>query len=211
MDKDLLSNKLKEQSKDVLIHLLLETFDNLSSDSRFEIFNHLFNQDQNNVDILRDIKVFYEDSLSKKYYAPFNIDSKNFTHIPDKTKLWCNKIGDYYHKTCELTDMGDHKDAVECFDMLYYLEENMCEEIVFADELGGWMIPVKHSFIMPKYIESISKACSPLDFKKKMHSLMLMNDYYFNKFDVYMIATECCTAEQISLIVDLNPGEQKHQ
>ncbi|OHD19173.1 MAG: hypothetical protein A2086_14755 [Spirochaetes bacterium GWD1_27_9] len=213
MEKKLLIKILKKQKKDDLIKLLMTSFDNLSLSDQFQIFNEIYQKgliSKNNVNkIVNDIKIFYKESLSKEYYAPFDINSKNYMIIPEKTKIWCNKMADYYKKTIYLTNKCRHNLALECYDMLYYLENNMCEEIVFADELGSWMIPINQSEIMPKYVESISRVCKPEDFKNRIINLMEIDNYSFNKLSVYNEAIKIGTLEQKKEIKDLIKGFDK--
>ena len=46
------------------------------------------------------------------------INSKNFSHIPDKTDEWFDRLGDLLKDACKLTRQGDHAGAVACFDRL---------------------------------------------------------------------------------------------
>lgn len=39
-----------------------------------------------------DIELFYGQSLGGRYYAPFDINSKNFLHIPEESDAWFDEI-----------------------------------------------------------------------------------------------------------------------
>jgi hypothetical protein len=143
MKKEILAKALKKQTKDNLISLILNAYEVLNKAKRYEIFNSIYEHEEepkfNALKIFNAVKEFYEDSLANKYYAAFAINSKNFSYIPEETELWCEMIADLFYKTIELHNHEQYELAVKCFDMLFYLQENMCEEIVFADELGTWM------------------------------------------------------------------------
>ncbi len=82
-------------------------------------------------------------SMAGVYYAPFKINSKNWSHIPDETREWFDRLGDLLQASAQLTAQGNHLHAVACFGTLYTLIAAMedGEEIVFGDEIGSWMIP----------------------------------------------------------------------
>jgi hypothetical protein len=42
------------------------------------------------------------------YYAPFDINSKNFSDIPEETDAWFDEVSDYLEDSSRLTDQGDH-------------------------------------------------------------------------------------------------------
>jgi len=57
----------------------------------------------------------------------------------------------------------DHPQAVACFGLLYELIAAMAygQEIVFADELGSWMIPVEEKKAIAAYLKSLAVIASP--------------------------------------------------
>lgn len=69
--------------------------------------------------------------MAGHYYAPFEINSKNFSHIPEETDAWFDEISDYLEDSSKLTDQGDHKMAVQCFKLLHELIDKMEDGLVF--------------------------------------------------------------------------------
>lgn len=209
MEEKYLIKILQKQNKKQLINLLVKSFNVLNKAKRYQIFNDIYSKEisprYNSKIIFSEVNKFYNDSISKKYYAPFDRNSKNFSHIPEETELWCDIFANLLKKTMELTIHKDHDKAVQCFDMLFYLHENMCEEIVFADELGPWMISIKYSQIIPKYIESMAFVCTPEEFKKRIKLLMMIDNYEYNKLEVFNKAMKAGNQEQKKAIIDLNP------
>jgi len=112
-------------------------------------------------------------------------------------------IADLFKKTIELNLHKEHALAVECFDMLYYLQENMCDEIIYADELGSWMIPIKQSVVIPKYIESISKVCKPEEYKERIKLVMNIDAHDYQKSKIFDKAIEVASREQRKSIEEL--------
>jgi hypothetical protein len=115
---------------------------------------------------VKQIKEFRRDSMAGKYYAPFDINSKNFMHVPEETRAWFQRVGDLLVESQRLSERGDHQHAGACFRILYDLVEAMSsgEEIVFADEYGTWMIPVDERKIIPAYLASLAATSTPEEY-----------------------------------------------
>ena len=207
MEEEVLIKALEKQSKKQLIYLLLSSFDVLDDAKRFQVFNDIYYKEKtpafNSLKIYDAVKTFYNDSKAKKYYTPLAIDSISSSNVPEKTEIWFEMIADFFKKTIELNVNNEHKLAVECFDMLYYLQENMSEEIVFADELGSWMIPIKQSDVIPRYIESISKVCLPEEYKERIKLVMNIDAHDYQKSKILNKAFEVGNREQKKCIEEL--------
>ena len=69
----------------------------------------------------------------------------------------------------QLTSQGDHGWAVKCFDVLLDLIGHMekGEEIVFADEMGSWMIPIDDKDWIAAYMISLAATAEPAEFAAK--------------------------------------------
>jgi hypothetical protein len=94
--------------------------------------------------LLRQVRHFHSDSIAGVYYAPFMINSKNFMDHPAETRDWCDRFDRFARKAIGLTAMGQHKEAAECHRLLHDLMKRVDdgEEIIFASEVGSWMIPI---------------------------------------------------------------------
>ena len=104
--------------------------------------------------------------MAGAYYAPFAINSKNFMHIPDKTRAWFRRLGALLEASCRLTAQGEHQYAASCFRILYELIAAMelGQEIVFADEIGSWMIPGNEQEFIAAYMISLAATATPDEF-----------------------------------------------
>jgi len=58
--------------------------------------------------LLRAIKKFYRESLAETYYAPFNMNSKNYMFIPPETEAWFNQLGELLTASTRLNQQKDH-------------------------------------------------------------------------------------------------------
>jgi hypothetical protein len=113
--------------------------------------------------LLEDVEAFQRASLARMYYAPFGVNSKNYQHIPDKTKEWFAKLGKLLAASVQISARGDHEQAAACFWILYELIEAMerGKEIVFADEYGRWMIPGDEQEFIAAYMTSLATMATP--------------------------------------------------
>ena len=170
MNKEKLFKYLKIQDHSKLLDLLNLAFDAIDTNQRHEVFGRIITEvPPSPVEcnkLQTTIKEFYEKSLAGHYYAPFNINSKNFSDIPEETDAWFDEIGDYLEDCSKLTDQGDHEIAVQCFNLLHELIDKMedGDEIVFADEYGTWMITGDGKRFVKSYLTSLSKISTPEEY-----------------------------------------------
>lgn len=97
-------------------------------------------------EVIEAIHRFRQDSLEGKYYAPFEMNSKNYTFVPPQTEAWFDELSTWLGRACELAEEGEKKAALEGLSVLFELIENMTEGIVFAHETGEWMIISKYDY-----------------------------------------------------------------
>lgn len=204
MDKERVFNLLKKQPKSVLLDLLESAFDELKTSQRKWIFDDFAEQRPSAVDgedLLQEIQAFERESLSGLYYAPFDINSKNYMDIPEETEAWFDRIGDLLKDSAKLTEKGEHALAVQCFDILYKLIETMeegDEEIVFAEECGSWMIPCEKKDILASFIASMAATKSPEMFTASVLPLIRRDRIQSFSGKVYTSANRVASKEQRS-------------
>jgi hypothetical protein len=202
MDKDALFKCLKRQNKAVLLDLLQLAYDDMNSQQRRYVFSGMVEQLKPLKLIVKDViqesKKFYQDSLSGLYYAPFNVNSKNFSDIPEETQEWFDTLGDLLKESTQLAKQGEHGAAVESFYILYELIERMAsgEDIVFADECGTWMIPGSQSEFLDAYISSLAEVKVPEEYTEIVLLLIKRNRYSSFCKDVYSLAVKYAKKDQ---------------
>ena len=202
MDEDALFKALKRQTKATLLEFLSLAYYEMTTQQRRHIFGTLMEKSKPARAVARDVKKeseqFYRESIVGMYYAPFNMNSKNFSHIPEETEEWFEKLGDLLQASTQLTKQKDHKSAVESFDILYELIEKMeCgEEIIFAEEYGSWMIPGDEQDFLDAYILSLAAVKTPEEYATVMIPLLKRDSYtsFCNK--VYSLAVKHSNKEQ---------------
>lgn len=146
MDKDVIFDCIKSYSKQELLTLLDKAWEELSDAKCRNVFGHikyqLLKEGLDPVEHQDEVEAFCDASYKQHYYTPFNINSKNYRDIPEKTDEWFATMGELLDLTCDLVEQGEKEVAKTCFEQLYKLIETMenGEDIVFADEYGSWMI-----------------------------------------------------------------------
>jgi hypothetical protein len=202
MDKKELFELLKKQKTNVLIKLLQSAFDELNTNQRWKVFGDYIRKSKpsvvNGKKLLAEVKKFYKDSFDGMYYAPFDINSKNYSHIPEETEEWFDKLGELLEKSTLLTKQEEHKIAAECFSLLYDLIERMGkgDEIVFADEIGNWMIPGDEKTYIKSYATSLSAIATPEEYAKAMLPIIRDDSIYSFTNKAYSLITNAASKEQ---------------
>ena len=170
MDRHQLFESLAKEAPTVLLKLLERAYEELKIDQRRSVFGKYLStlppEPVEGEELLSAIEVFQQSSLAGEYYAPFAINSRNWSYIPEDTKAWFEKLGDYLQASQQLTEQGEHLYAVACFDILYALVATMedGEGIVFGEEIGGWMIPGDEKAYIKAYLTSAAATRNPQEF-----------------------------------------------
>ena len=202
MDEATLFKALKRQTKATLLELLHSAYDETNTQQRRRIFGALMKESKPSrtiaQDVIKESEDFYQDSLTGMYYAPFDINSKNFSHIPEETEKWFEKLGDLLQSSTQLTKQKEHQSAVESFKILYELIAKMeyGEEIIFADEYGSWMIPGDEDDFLDAYISSLAELKTPEEYTKMLTPLLKRDSYMSFCNKVYSLAVKHSNKEQ---------------
>lgn len=206
MDGERLFKFLKKQKKNDLLEFLQSSFNYMDTEQRRSVFGKFYNQIEpgriNGEKLLQKIQKFEQDSFAGEYYAPFEINSKNFSEIPQETEMWFEELNELLSSSTQLSKQGDHAVAIECFSILYDLIFDMDsgEEIVFADEYGSWMIPGDEKEYIRAYITSLAKIKSPEDFSDLVIPLIRRDSYESFANKVYNFAIKVATDGQKSYL-----------
>lgn len=206
MDRIRMFKFLADEEPAVLLDLLGKAFDEMDYDQRQFVFGRyaeaLPPAPVDGEVLLGRIEGFRSDSLAGVYYAPFDINSKNWTHIPEETKEWFGELGDLLKASTRLTEQGDYVHAVACFDVLYELIDVMesGEEIVFADEYGSWMIPGDEKQYIAAYMTSLAETASPEAFAETVAPLVRRDSYQSFSKQVYPSAIGVASEAQCAAL-----------
>lgn len=202
MNKERLFESLSEEGSKTLLALLTNAYEFLSSDDREFIFGeYVKNIPPAPIDgdkLLAEIEHFVSESRDGYYYEPFDIDSKNFMHVPEETELWFEKVSDLLQDSCQLTAQESYLQAVACFGLLYTLIGEMedGDEIVFGDEIGSWMIPGDEKQYLAAYINAVARTATPGHFADIVIPLAQRDSYQSLTGEVYVTACRVANAAQ---------------
>lgn len=202
MNKKYLFDSLRQQGPSTLLRLLEAAFDTMTTDQRHEVFGGLkidVNASQvSGKALLKEVQKFHDDSLKGVYYAPFDINSKNYMNIPEETKEWFEKLADLLGDAAMVSEKGNHHLAVQCFGILYELINRMedGEEIIFADEYGTWMMTADERVIIQACLRSLSAVSTPEEFTEGAIPFLKKDSYQSLHNDVYKTAIGIATREQ---------------
>ena len=93
------------------------------------------------------LRAFEQRSRSGAYYKPFFFDAKSFGFVPPETQLWYAEMTRWLDYGCAQALLGNPGHAFAILDRcLRLLDDTGDDNIVFADELGDWMLGSRHDY-----------------------------------------------------------------
>lgn len=206
INKATLFEAIDKMERTALLQLLQDAFENMNERTQRAVFGEIYKvhtkSERTPDDLLADIEAFYSRSLLGHYYAPFRINSKNFMDVPEETEEWFDKLGYYLDFTSELVAEKQYEAGIQCFKLLFELIDKMGdgEEIVFADELGDWMITTKTDYV-EHYIIAVTHAAETTTEYVAALIPRLQEDSYFSFYNkVYKKIKKHASKEQLQAI-----------
>lgn len=190
----------KKLKKTELIEYLESSFYEMDDKQRRDVFLELQNSTVNkNIKpkkLYSKVLEFYEKSVNGAYYAPFDINSKNFMNIPNETDEWFSEVSYYLDETSKLVEKKEYLMAKKCFEILYNsIEELGNGEVVFADEYGTWMILTKFDYDNA-YIISLSQTEDENKFAEKVLPLLIRDSYESLSSKIYSKIRKTANSKQ---------------
>jgi hypothetical protein len=202
VDEQEVFSYLQKQKKAVLLGYLRAAFGAMNAEQRRAVFADAVRKPpQAAVDgeqLWGEIDQFRRDSLARQYYAPFNMDSRNWRHIPEKTREWCHRFAGFAEGASRLSARGDHAQAIRSFGVLYELlgDMEMGREIVFAEEVGSWLIPGDQKAWLKAYLTSLAAAATPEQFTQAVIPLLERDSIQSFSNQAYASALRVANKEQ---------------
>jgi hypothetical protein len=202
MDKTRLFQFLSNENSTVLLDVLSAAYDEMKYDQREAVFGRYVEAlPPAPVDgevLLDEVERFRQDSYAEVYYAPFDINSKNWRYVPEETKEWFDQLGDLLQGSAQLTAQGNHLHAAACFRVLYELIGAMesGEEVVFGDEIGSWMVPGDEKEFIAAYMASLAATASPEEFTAAALPLIRRDTWQGFVTHAYTSATRAASEAQ---------------
>lgn len=149
-DKERILAQLAKQEKEDLLNWLegiLVVMDHTQLESIFgELVRAEFLRPLGAEEVLEAIRQFEERSYAGEYYNDSDIESTSYSYVPPQTEAWFDELGAWLDRVCQLVADGQQAAAREGFEILLKLIDNMSNDIVYADELGDWMVITKSDY-----------------------------------------------------------------
>lgn len=151
IDKRAIRTLMLQTNKEGLLQFLDACLESMNEEQLDSVFGNLYYeqviQQLPATLVLAKIKIFLKDSLAGMYYAPFEMDSKNYTWIPPETDAWYNQLSMWIDRSCELVQEGHRSIGKKCLDICFQLIDKQADgDTVFAHESGDWMIHSQHDY-----------------------------------------------------------------
>ncbi len=197
----LLDKLKKNELKEYLKTSFYEMNDEQKRDVFGEIYEEKLSGGRNLQKLYSEIKKFHEKSVNGDYYAPFMINSKNYSDIPQKTNEWFSELSYYLDLSSRLVEREEYNLSNSCFELLFDLVSLMenGEDIVFADEYGTWMI-ICNSDYNESYIKSLAKVENEEIFTEKVIPLLKRDSYESLSEKIYTKIRKYSTKEQLKRV-----------
>jgi hypothetical protein len=140
---------LETADENLLREALQRTQEILTDEQRFYILHGIKarkNCETTSIpELLQHLETFVQRSHKGFFYRVFDMGSDNCNWVPPHTEAWFFELGLWLDKACELAQVQDEKNARTIFEACMPLIPDMAE-IVFAHELGDWMIYTQYDY-----------------------------------------------------------------
>ena len=193
--------KLKKSELVEFLNISFKVMDDKQKRDVFlELYNGTVNKNITPEKLYSNILAFNKKSVNGDYYAPFDINSKNFMDIPNETDEWFSEVSYYLDETTNLVEKGEYKMANQCFEKLFDTIEEMSNGlVVFADEYGTWMLVTKTDF-ENAYIKSLSQTEDADKFADKVLPLLIRDSHESFYGKIYSKIKKAANPEQLRKI-----------
>ncbi len=194
---------LQKAEKKDLLELIKQSYCNMNTEQKEIVFGKLITQSikENKFltgkNVLNKVKSFQDKSLKRYYYAPFEINSKNYMDLPEETDAWCSEISILLEEACQLTYQEFHEDAIISFKILFDLIDRLgYDEIIFGDEIGSWLVSGDNKETARCYITSLVRIATIDVFLEHIIPLLKRDSYESFTKKIYKTALKLMTKEQ---------------
>ncbi len=205
IEEKILFPLLDKLKKDELNEYLKTSFYEMEDRQKRDVFGKMYeeklSEKRSPQKFYSEIKKFHEKSINGDYYAPFIINSKNFSDIPQETDEWFSELSYYLDESSRLVESEEYNLSNSCFELLFDLISKMenGEEIVFADEYGTWMIICDTDYD-ESYIKSLAKIEDEIIFTEKVIPLLKRDSLESLSGGIYGKIGKYSTKEQLKLV-----------
>lgn len=122
---------------------------------------------------------------------------------PPENVEWFDRIAAFFGAATQLVAQAQYSTAVAVFDLIYDLIDliDSGDEIVFADECGSWMIPIREHECVAAYLNAIACTENAVGFANEAVDLLKRDKHHSFTLKVYDSAMAVGNPEQKSSFV----------
>jgi hypothetical protein len=127
--------------------------------------------------LLQTVQQFHSDSLKRRYYEGFNVNSRNFMEKSEATRQWVREVNKLFEQCVTAANKGHHRQTREAMDLLFDLLHRVDDGedfVFFADEQGSWQVGVEFEEVFPVYFAALAATADPPAFADRALELISM-------------------------------------
>lgn len=106
VNEEIIFKSIGKLKKAELVKYLKSSFYEMDDRQRRDVFlelqNSVLNKNIKPKELYSKILEFHKRSVAGEYYAPFDINSKNFMHIPNETDEWFSELSYFLDEASKL-------------------------------------------------------------------------------------------------------------
>ncbi|MBT9589247.1 hypothetical protein IV102_38330 [bacterium] len=113
-----------------------------------------------------EVTTFHADTLKRRYYEDFCVNSKNWMEMSAGTQKWIEKFGKVMSACAKaVSQEGPSQEVRLAMDSLFELLEQIDDGdqyfVFFADEAGSWQVGVDWSTALPAWFTCLASSAGP--------------------------------------------------
>lgn len=116
-----------------------------------------------------EVTSFHTDTLRRRYYEDFCVNSKNWMEMSAGTRKWIEKFGKVMSACAQAVSQEGPSQEVHLamdslFELLEQIDSGDQDFVFFADEAGSWQVGVNWSTVLPAWFTCLASTAGPQDY-----------------------------------------------
>lgn len=212
IDKDKLRARLRVIGDEYVYYMLDDAIDLLTEGKLVSLVKKYIRLDDLRPDtvegmsLLDRVRRFETESLARKYYQAFDVNSKNCTKKSAGTTSWISTFRHLLDECTQAARPGAPTEVLQCFDILFGLLDKVddfrVDIIFFADEHGSWQVGVDWDRVLPSWFAVLAATAEPRDYAQRVGTLVDRHCGY-KRDKLLAVAARAATPEQREALASL--------
>lgn len=220
IDKDKLRARLRLIGDEYVFYMLDDAIDLLPEGKLVSLVKKYIRLDDLRPDTLEGMSLldrvrrFEAESLARKYYQAFDVNSKNCLKKSAGTTAWISTFRRLLDGCALAARRGDPAEVLQAFDILFGLLDKVddfrVDIIFFADEHGSWQVGVDWDRVLPSWFAVLAATAEPQDYAQRVGNLV---DHHcgHKRDNVIAVAARAATPEQRAALAALPPSDRRRR